>query len=347
MVNEYDRLTKDNHEYLGLQLPSELFHYVNSGLIGPRMIGWITHGQLIVQPTLDGVASEEYKKLISNQLIPIKEQAINLVIPRLNRGIQYKNITMKVWYDRNYSHTLNHRAFQPTQRCATWDVGESLIKDYFPNFEAGSIASEVFALKNPDFTKETFAGERMRRVNSADTIVSVTVWRFLHLRGYVDDQHVLTNWGSALAAALSAFEPMAKKHPDIPHLYETVLVALELLRFELLNARNRHEELHGLPMNGTDDDKVSLLLIARCATLLKLRHEANGYTGPLSKNLLAYRSLVSEVRGADRDLTEAIVASMFMHAQAGRDRDDGWQLSHRYVLLPVSCTHARSLTCMT
>lgn len=335
-VNDYDHLTGDNHEYLGLQLPSELFHYLNTGLIGPRMLGWITHGQLMVLPTADGVASDEYKKLVSSQLVPIKEMTLGLLIPRLHRGIQHKSITMKVWYDRNYSYTVNHRNLQPSFiRIAGWDVKEGAIKEHFPKFAAGSIASEVLALKNLDFAKATVTKEKVKGLQSGDAIVSLTIWRLLQLRGYVNDGHTLTDWGNALATSMSAFEPTVKQHPEVPHLYEAILVAFELLRFELLNARNKHEELRGLALNGTEDDQASLLLISRCSTLLKLRHEANGYTGPLSKNLLAFRSLVSEVRSADRDLTEALIASMFMYAQAKRDRDDGWQISHRYATFSV------------
>ncbi|KAL2025036.1 hypothetical protein VTK56DRAFT_38 [Thermocarpiscus australiensis] len=338
-VHDYERLTKDNHEYLGLQLPSELFHYLNIGLIGPRILTWITHGQLQVLPTLDGVASDEYKKLVTTQSVRIKEAALSLLIPRLNRGIGYKNITMKVWYDRNFSYTVWDRHevkanFGP--QVASWSVREEAFTNHFPQFAHGSILSEVMALKNADFvplTRSSQQKEKMRGVGSADIIKSICLWRFLHIRGYVDDQHELTKWGSALATALSALEPTVKKYPSVPHLYEAVLVAFELIRFELLNARNKHEELRGLPLNGTEEDQSSLLLISRCATLLKLRHEANGYTGPLSKNLLAFRSLVSEVRSADRDLVEAILASMFMYAQAKRKRDDSWELSHQLPFL--------------
>ncbi|KAK3308108.1 nuclease-like protein [Chaetomium strumarium] len=332
-VHDYEHLTKDNHEYLGLQLPSELFHYLNTGLIGPRVLSWITHGQLHVLPTVDGVASDEYKKLVTTQSARIKEAALSLVIPRLNRGIGYKNISMKVWYDRNFSYTVWDRHepranFEP--QVASWNTREGVVAGHFPKFAHGSILSEVVALKNSEFVALTRAKpkERLRGVESAAWIKSICLWRFLHIRGYIDDQHELTKWGSALAAALSAIEPTVNKYPSFGNLYESVLVALELVRFELLNARNKHDELRGLPLNGSEDDQASLLLISRCASLLKLRHHANGYTGPLSKNLLAFRSLVSEVRSANRDLVEAILASMFMHAQAKRKRDDGWELSH-------------------
>ena len=335
-VHDYEHLTNDNHEYLGLQLPSELFHYLSTGLIGPRILTWITHGQLQVLPTLDGVASEEYRKLVTTQSARIKEAALSLVIPRLNRGIGFKNISMKVWYDRNYSSTVWDRQEAKanfTPQVASWKVHESTIKENIPNFAHGSILSEVLALKKPKFAALTRANpeDKLKGVESADLIKSICIWRFLHIRGYVNEQHELTSWGSALATALATIEPTAKKYPEFPHLYESILVAIELIRFELLNARNPHDELRGLPLNGSDTDQSSLLLISRCASLLKLRHQANGYTGPLSKNLLAFRSLVSEVRSADRDLIEAILASMFMYAQAKRNRDNGWELSHQYV----------------
>jgi hypothetical protein len=338
-VHDYEHLTNDSHEYLGLQLPSELFHYLNTGLIGPRILTWITHGQLQVLPTLDGVASDEYRNLVTNQSVRIKEAALSLVIPRLNRGIGFKNISMKVWYDRNFSSTVWDRQeakanFGP--QVASWNVREAAIAENLGKFAHGSILSEVLALKNPKFVALTRANpanpkEKLRGVESAALIKSICLWRFLHIRGYVDDQHELTSWGSALAAALSALEPTVSKYPDFPHLFESIVVALELIRFDLLNTRNPHDELRGLPLNGTETDQSSLLLISRCASLLKLRHQANGYTGPLSKNLLAFRSLVSEVRSADRDLVEAILASMFMYAQAKRTRQDSWELSHEYV----------------
>ncbi|KAL2130193.1 hypothetical protein VTI74DRAFT_6782 [Chaetomium olivicolor] len=330
-VHDYEHLTKDNHEYLGLQLPSELFHYLNTGLIGPRVLSWITHGQLQILPTLDGFASDEYKKLVTTQSVRIKEAALSLVIPRLHRGIGFKTISMKVWYDPNFSYTVwdGHEPkanFAP--QVASWALQDGTVATRFPTFVYGSILSEVTALKNPDFVALTRSKERLKGVQSAAVIKSICLWRFLHIRGYVNDEHELTKWGSALATALSAIESTVNKFPNFPHLYESVLVAFELIRFELLNTRNKHEELRGLPLNGSEDDQSSLLLISRCASLLKLRHQANGYTGPLSKNLLSFRSLVSEVRSADRDLIEAILASMFMYAQAKRNRDDNWELSH-------------------
>lgn len=334
-VHNFDTLTRDNWEYLGYQLPAELFHYLNTGLIGARMLGWISHGQIVIHPTLDGVKSEEYKHLVTSQLMPLREAALSLLLPRLHRGIQYKPIAVKVWYDEKYSHKIEYRPQenQALNKAHTWNLSSAVAKKYYPDAKHGSILFEVAALKNPDFAKSTITKDKVKGIASAGLISSITLWRFLHLRGYVDDSHQLTSWGQALATSLEALKATVEKHSQVPGLYEAVLLAYELLRFNLLNTRNQHPELNGLPMNGTDDDKASLLLISRCAILLKLRHQANGYTGPLSKNFLCFRSLSSSIRETDRDLIEAIVASMLLFAQTERERDDYLEIGQGFVFV--------------
>lgn len=331
-VHNFDTLTNDNWEYLGYQLPHELLHYLNSGLVGAHTLSWLTHGQIVVLPTLDGVRSTEYKQLVTNQLMPFREMILGLLLPRLTRGIQFKPITVKVWYDDKYAHKIEYRPNDnPTlKKVHTWTIKEASVKQHFPGAKHGSILFEVTALRNADFAKTTITSEKIKGINSGDLITSLVLWRWLHLRGYVNENHRLTPWGEALAKSLEALEPTVKKNPGVNGLFEAVLLAFELLRFDLLNTRNQHGELGGLPMNGSDEDKASLLLISRCAILLKLRHQANGYTGPLSKNFLCFRSLSSSIREAGRDLVEAVVASMFLFAQSKRDRDDHLTISQRY-----------------
>ncbi|KAG5988231.1 hypothetical protein E4U43_004812, partial [Claviceps pusilla] len=335
MVNDFDRLTKDNHEYLGLQLPEEIFHYLNTGLIGARNLNSITHGQILVQPTLDGVVSDEYKTLVTNKLVMIKEQALGLMIPRVHRGIGHKDITMRVWFDPKFSYKINHRALQPppSQLVATWNVKEGDLRTVFPADFAGPITLEVLALANSDFVEKTMAkGNKIRDIDSMEMVTSIAIWRFLHLRGYVDDSHTLTKWGNALATTLLALKDASENGPDVPGLDEAALLAFELVRHGVLGAKHQHG-IAGLPRRGTDEDKSSLVLISQCATLLKLRHQVYGYTGPLNKSLLAFRSLSTAVREADRDLMEAIVASMFMYGQCKRERDDYLDISQRLPFL--------------
>ncbi|KAK2603490.1 hypothetical protein QQS21_004350 [Conoideocrella luteorostrata] len=334
-VNDFERLTKDNHEYLGLQLPEELFHYLNTGLIGARNLNSITHGQILVQPTLDGVVSDEYKMLVTTKLVPVKEQALGLMIPRVHRGIGHKDITLRVWFDPNFSYTINHRALQPapSQLVSSWDVKEDDLREYFPPDFGGPIYLEVLALANENFAEKTLAKEsKIRGIDSMEMVTSVAIWRFLHLRGYVNDSHTLTKWGNALATTLLALQDASENRPDTPGLDEAALLAFELIRLGVLGAKHQ-EGIAGLPRKGTDEEKASLVLISQCATLLKLRHQVYGYTGPLNKSLLAFRSLSTAAREADRDLIEAIVASMFMYGQCERERDDHLDINQRLPFL--------------
>lgn len=330
-VNDYDRLTHDNHTYLGLQLPAELFHYLNTGLIGSRILNCITHSQILVQPTLDGAASEEYKKLVTSQIIPIKEQTLGLIIPKVHRGIAHKAVTMRAWFDPKFEYTLNHSALSPppSQKGCTWDAKLEDVRAFYPSDFAGPVSLEVLALANPDFVPKTIAKDKaIRGIDSAEMITSIAIWRFLHLRGYVEDSHMLTAWGNALATTYLALHDAMEGQPGVPGLDEAVLLAFELIKFGLLNGKPRETDV-GL-RKGTEEDKASLSLISECATLLKLRHGSLGYTGPLNRSLLAFRSLSTTVREADRDLIEAIVASMFMFGQSQRERDDQLEISQRY-----------------
>lgn len=70
------------------------------------------------------------------------------------------------------------------------------------------------------------------------------MWRFLQLRGYVDEQHKLTDWGEILRTALDASG--TRKDQE-----EAVFIAVELLRLELVTPATMFLGYAGAPMNGS------------------------------------------------------------------------------------------------
>lgn len=323
-VESEDAMTADSHEFHGIRLPDELLHYLNTGLIGPHVLSWIIHSKITIRPTLDGIASDEYRSLVLKQLLPARELALGLVVPRLNRGVHFKDIEVKAWF-ADQSSTVRNSSFRtPSPKVATWDIEEKAVLQNFSSWSskapaskdrAGSLAFEVLSLLKPEFAKDTIAkpGSKVK-TDSSHHLISSVIWRFLHLRDYVNDSHELTSWGKALAAAMTELEPTVKKNPKVSGLHEALLLAFELVRLDQLNTKPRPDEL----ANG--DVEPSLLLVSRCAVLLKLRHEPIGYTGPLRKDMLAYLTQVSAVREADRDLVEAIVAHLFLNNKTNRNR---------------------------
>lgn len=329
-VENYEALTADSHEYLGIRLPDELLHYLNTGLIGPNIPSWITHSKLTILPTLDGVPSTEYKNLVLERLQPLRELALGLVVPRLNRGLHYKDIEVGTWFAPQKPTTIRTSNFRtPSPKVATWDVEETVVTQHFPAWSLdaapsgdrpGSLAFEILSLQKPAFAKDTVskAGAKAK-ADSPRHVISSVIWRFLHLRDYVNDSHELTGWGKALATAITTLRPTVRQHPDVLGLNDALLLAFELVRLGRLNDKPHQDEA-----------ETPLHLLSRCAVLLNLRHEAIGYTGPLRKDMLTYLSQVSAVREADRDLVDAITLHLFLNNKAKREREPSeyWDISN-------------------
>lgn len=75
------------------------------------------------------------------------------------------------------------------------------------------------------------------------------------------------------------------------------------------------------------------MLVSRVACITKLQHKSIGYSGPLSRQLLCYRSLIAEVRSTLRNLIEVVMAGLFLSGEADRDRNDWTEMSMKYVHL--------------
>lgn len=78
-----------------------------------------------------------------------------------------------------------------------------------------------------------------------------------------------------------------------------------------------------------DEDKTFNLLVSRVACIGKIRHKSIGYSGPLSRQLLSFRSLICAVRSSLRDLIEVVLASLLLNGEADRDRNDWTELGLR------------------
>ncbi|TVY39405.1 Protein MKT1 [Lachnellula subtilissima] len=332
-VRHSDVLTGDNQEYLGLRLPAELYYYLSQALIGHRLLDQFLFFETLVFPTLDGVSSDEYRRLVTRSLVPLKEITAALIVPRLHRVFQHKTITLKYWFDDSAQQTLNPRSMIPitTDKADTWGVKDPDLKpqETALGLKAGQLSFAVLSLQQKEFAVKSILKDKGRNsLTSKPEVLSSALWRLLHLRGYVNDKHELTNWGKALATTLKALGPTIKKYDDVHHVEEAAFLAFELLQFDNLNSRHRRPDLIGGPLRGTDEDKEKCILIGRTSCLLKLRHKSIGYTGPLSLNLLAYHSIIKAIREADRDLVEAVMASMFLSGQASRtpDRKDWAEL---------------------
>ena len=81
---------------------------------------------------------------------------------------------------------------------------------------------------------------------------------------------------------------------------------------------------------GLENDKASTMMMSRVACFGKICHNSKTYSGTLSRHLLAYQSMISNVQASLRDLIEMILVAMFLEGSIDRDRDDWMDLSLGY-----------------
>jgi len=195
----------------------------------------------------------------------------------------------------------------------------------------GILSAAVTSLKDPKFSAKSITSKDLKQLlTTKEEILYNSIWRFLHLREYVNSNHKLTPWGEVLATTIAALNGK-------PELEEAAIIAVELARLDLLNAKNMFN-YGGAPMRGTDIDRRNNLLVSRIACLGNLRHKPIGFTGPLSRHLLAYHSMVSAVRSTLRDLAEVSLTTLLLNGDAKRDLPNLNELGMELpFLLPNTC----------
>ncbi|KAI9838145.1 MAG: hypothetical protein M1837_002640 [Sclerophora amabilis] len=317
---EIDQAPSDVHEFIGQRLPEELYFYLSKGVLGPRVMNWLTSGELLETPPLDSGETEEYRRLVQSQLSPLRLQALSLLSQPLYRFYHRKDVTMRFWFDKDIEQILSFKELVPTPRelISAWNVRETAIDGRRTKTLAapGSLSFAIRSLAEGGFAPKTITPkDTTKPLSSKNEILSNTLWRLLQLRGFVDGKHNSTPWGNALQATIAALNPK-------DNLEEEAFIAIEMLRFNVLNADPIFSTYVGDPIRGSEHDRKNCLLLSRIACLGKLSHRSAGYAGPLSRNLLGFNSFISAVRNSLHDLAEITLTNLLLNGDADRNRDD-------------------------
>ena len=317
----------DSHEFTGQRLPEEMYFYLSRGVIGPRVLNWRTRAETLETPPLDGGNSQAYKDLVQDELLPLRSQALALMTHSLNRYYQKHDVELACWWDERSKTPLNI----PDQTTATksaesWHVKtEQMAKTGGVNVEGAPLWSAVSSLSKDSDAKKTVtphstgSGDQMHNL---EDIRANVVWRFLSDRGYINPDHTLSPWGKSLNAAFNRAidDEITKTTSSWAEIEEAIFMAFELVRLDFLGTENMFPVpgYSGPPTRGSDTDKGNNLLISRIACLGTFQHAQIGYTGPLSRHLLAFHQSAATVRGALRDLMEMHTCNMLLSGVVDR-----------------------------
>ncbi|KAL2361646.1 hypothetical protein RJZ56_005463 [Blastomyces dermatitidis] len=314
-----ENVSNDLHELIGQRLPEELYFYMSKGILGSQVPDWLTSGELLIRLPLGAEDSEIYRRLQGDLLTPIRTQALCLLSNSLHRFYQTKAINVRTWYAPKSTRSINLKEDLPSVKESTisWKLRSDKFPESVKQLQADSLpfAFALRALKDQEFVSNSFSTRDAPPLSSKTEILANVMWRLLQLRGYVNDKHRLTQWGQALEVAMSSLDPAE-------NLEEPTFIAVELLRLGVLSSKDWFANISGGPMRGTDEEKKFNLLVSQVACIGKIRHKSIGYSGPLSRQLLSFRSLICAVRSSLRDLVEVVLASLLLNGEADRDRDD-------------------------
>ncbi|KAJ5945789.1 hypothetical protein N7454_002628 [Penicillium verhagenii] len=320
---EPESASSDLHELIGQRLPEELYFYLSKGVLGPDVPNYLTLGEVRISLPLGAEDTDVYRQLVGDTLTPIRTQSICLLANSLHRFYQTKEIQIRPWFEENPTRKISLKGIPSVKETIqSWKISSSQFPESVKKLQAspGSFKFAVQSLDKADFGPKSFATKETPALSAQEDIRANVMWRFLQLRGYIDDKHKLTVWGKCLEQSLSAVDPA-------DNLEESVFIAIEMLRLDLLNTKSWFSRVSGGPMRGSEDDKTFNMLVSRVACIGKLQHKSIGYSGPLSRQLLCYRSLISQVRLALRNLIEVVLTGLLLSGDADRDRNDWTEMA--------------------
>ncbi|KAH2042815.1 hypothetical protein KXV43_006198 [Aspergillus fumigatus] len=321
---DWENAPSDMHELIGQRLPEEIYFYLSKGVLGPEIPNYLTSGEVRISLPLGVEDTEIYRQTVSSTLTPIRTQSICLLSNSLHRFYQTKVINIRTWFDEKSDKSITLKTLPSVKETIqAWKIRSDQLPEGVKKLQStcSPLKFAVQSLHDPDFGAKSFASSKdAQLLSSQDEILANVYWRFLQLRGYIDEKHRLTSWGVCLDQALSVLDPA-------DNLEEATFLAIELIRFGLLNFKEWFSHVSGGPMRGSDEDKKFNILISRVACIAKIQHKNIGYSGPLSRQLLCYRSLISEVRSTLRNLIEVVLASLLLSGDASRDRNDWTEMS--------------------
>ena len=129
-----EKAPSDIHEFIGLRLPEELYTYLLRGVIQPQILNWLTSGVINVTSPAAGAEAMVAQRLAGSQLDPLRRRAVTVLAEPIHRYFQTKEISTKLWFDRDNDIKFTARSIQPSPRSylTKWNVHSSLFEQVRP-----------------------------------------------------------------------------------------------------------------------------------------------------------------------------------------------------------------------
>ncbi|OWZ61562.1 hypothetical protein AYX15_06241 [Cryptococcus neoformans] len=320
----------DLEEIFSPRIPDELYFHICRGLVSAQVVGWLTSGMIIEQQPL--LETGEYRRFIKDVITegPTSPRCatIALLADILHPDWSKRRINVHYYFDPPYAPVRG--AFVPftdalTQsligRCSDWMVPMFNLEMELRRQNSSTIDLKlcIGALASEELVHRTFKPKGDRVLDKKDEVVANSLWRFLEVRGFVQQNHAHSLIGKALYAAYTVSRVNDR-------FQEPIYLILELLRAGVLHGGKwggpEAAPLLGGPSFGDEDEQNSVRLIMRCISVLPLVSRNQQWVGPLSQELLAFNAFVRGLSKSLRQLFEAVSVHLLLSGDGRRNRDD-------------------------
>eukprot|EP01060_Flectonema_neradi_P035874 TRINITY_DN6715_c0_g1_i4.p1 TRINITY_DN6715_c0_g1~~TRINITY_DN6715_c0_g1_i4.p1 ORF type:complete len:730 (+),score=63.20 TRINITY_DN6715_c0_g1_i4:40-2229(+) len=328
----------------GHRLPNILYYLISVNSLHTQILVYVVQNHMIEMIPL--VDTDEYRDLIL-KILPLKTQvAYHLVHQLSSRDQKYVRANMTCWRWFGQFET----ALKPPAsiRLDEWDVKQSEISEYQ---KEGSDATINFDFVIRHFSRNAC---REKKYETFEEVLCAVFLKSLDILGYFTH----TRTADPPISGLSRFSEALRK-ADSPEFCEYLVLVIELLRTKALSRdhytyrkpdptdpkrsndpwdgddapETTHFPIIELPPTYVDAPSVAMrrqydwccLVITRVLSLLPMElQEAPWYSG-LSKDLLAFSTIVKALYRTLRNLTEVASAVLFLDGKTGSISPDIYQ----------------------
>jgi len=306
----------DFSHIMGEQLPKSLYYLMLNGIISYKLPQALAKGEWMdkSQPLVD---TKEFRDLVTD-LQDYRERALGLIARHMHAGFSKKNVVCKAFWEphgnRQKGVQAEPRIIQPKKlrRGLRWRIVIDAVKKEMVRQEVNKVDFK-FCLQwhAHEFHNEGQLYQDVKKygepsctndMNALAALVHFMLLEHLELIAEVGEMTVLGN--------------VLKDSPC--HLQEPCLVALEMMKFGVLNGEPfdaadwQFPQQVKYPKSPVSVWTKSVLLLSRVMSLVPMRLKNDMWNAEVDFDLAAFHSLVRALKRALRQLTEASLSSILL-----------------------------------
>jgi hypothetical protein len=117
----------DVHEFISSRLQDEIYFFLSKGIIGPRLLNWMTSEEIIESQPVDNGEALEYRNLIKDKLLPARSTSLAVLSTTLHRFYQHKKVKLRCWFEDSSDQEIAIADLdKPTSILSSWNCHENI-----------------------------------------------------------------------------------------------------------------------------------------------------------------------------------------------------------------------------